>query len=76
MDANKLRGKIAECGMTVGEFCNQAVFNRSTFDRKIHGKSDFTVGEMRRIIQVLGLSDNDTRNIFFAETVAEKCNKF
>jgi len=69
MDANKLRGRIAECGMTVGEFCEKAVFNRSTFDRKIHGRSEFTLGEIRRIVQALNLSDEDLRNIFFTKVV-------
>ena len=69
MDANKLRGKITECGMTVGEFCEKAYFNRSTFDRKIHGKSDFTLGEIQKIAQILKLSEEDLRNIFFAKLV-------
>ena len=69
MNASKLRGKITEAGMTVGEFCEKAGFNRSTFDRKIHGKSQFTLGEIRRIITILELSDADARNIFFAEEV-------
>ena len=69
MNANKLRGKITERGMTVGEFCEKACFNRATFDRKIYGKSQFTLGEVQRINQLLKLSDEEVRNIFFAETV-------
>ena len=71
MNASKLRGKIAESGMTIGEFCEKAGFKRSTFDRKIHGKSDFTLCEARRIINVLQLTDDETRNIFFAKMVTE-----
>jgi len=70
MDVNILKGKIVErCG-TIQEFCDRAVFNRSTFDRKMNGKSEFTMEEVRRIVNVLSLSEEETRNIFFADVVA------
>ena len=36
MNANELKGKITAKGMTIQDFCNQAGFIRSTFDRKMN----------------------------------------
>lgn len=69
MRANALRGKIVEKGMTIGEFCEEAKFVRSTFDRKMNGSSEFDRDEIERIIDVLGLTWDEARNIFFAEDV-------
>lgn len=69
MRANTLRGKITEHGMTIGRFCEITGFVRSTFDRKMCGESEFTVGEMKRIQAELGLTAEETCNIFFADEV-------
>ena len=69
MRSNVLRGKIVENGMTIGEFCDRANFVRSTFDRKLSGASEFDRDEIERIIDVLGLTWDDARNIFFADEV-------
>ena len=69
MRSNVLRGKIVENGMTIREFCDQANFVRSTFDRKLSGASEFDRDEIERIIDVLGLTWDDARNIFFADEV-------
>ena len=65
MKANELKGKIVASGMTIGEFCEKNGFVRSTFDRKLSGQSEFDRGEIERIICALGLSLEETRNIFF-----------
>lgn len=70
MKANVLRGKIVENEMTIGQFCEAAGFARSTFDRKLNGRSEFDREEIGRIIAVLRLTDEETRNIFFADGVA------
>lgn len=69
MRANVLKGKIVERGMTIGEFCDMAKFVRSTFDRKLSGTSEFDRDEIERIMDVLDLTWDETRNIFFAEEV-------
>lgn len=69
MRSNVLRGKIVENGMTIGEFCDRANFVRSTFDRKLSGASEFDRDEIERIIDVLGLTWDDARNIFFDDEV-------
>ena len=70
MNVDKLRGRIAECRMSISEFCKVAGFSRSTFDRKLNGESEFTRSEIERIISVLKLSDDEARAIFFKSHVA------
>ena len=70
MNANKIRGKIAENRMSVSEFCRAAGFSRATFDRKLNGESEFDRYEIERIITILHLSDDETRSIFFENVVA------
>ena len=67
MKANVLKGKITECGMTIGEFCEKVGFSRSTFDRKLNGPGEFDRDEISKIIEQLNLTWDEARNIFFAE---------
>jgi hypothetical protein len=70
MNADKIRGKIVENRMSIGEFCKVAGFNRATFDRKMSGRSEFTRGEIERISSVLNLTDEEMCTIFFENVVA------
>ena len=70
MKRNVLRGKIVETFGTVQEFCDRSGFNRSTFDRKMSGESDFTIGDVRKIVGALRLTEQEMCNIFFADEVA------
>jgi hypothetical protein len=70
MNADKIRGKIAENRMSITEFCSAAGFARATFDRKMRGDSEFDRSEIERIITVLHLTDDETRTIFFEDVVA------
>ena len=67
MKANVLKGKIIECGMTIGEFCEKTGFSRSTFDRKLNGPGEFDRDEISKISDQLNLTWEEARNIFFAE---------
>ena len=70
MKPKVLRGKIVERGMTIGEFCEKAGFSRATFDRKMASPGKFDRDDISKIIDVLGLTWDETRNIFFAEEVS------
>ena len=70
MNANELRGRITARGMTIQSFCDQYGFARSTFDRKLNGSSEFDRDEIEHIINVLNLTWDDARLIFFTEPVA------
>lgn len=70
MNANKLRGKIVEKGMNIGEFCKAAGFTRATFDRKLRGDIEFNREEIERIINALEMTDEELKSIFFENIVA------
>lgn len=76
MNKAKLRGKIFECGFNIDSFCRVAGFARSTFDRKMDPDTNvpFTRDEIERIIEILNLSDDEIRLIFFPNLVAENSN--
>ena len=70
MNADKIRGKIAESRMSIAEFCKNAGFVRSTFDRKMRGEVEFDRAEIEKIVSILHLSDDEMRIIFFEDIVA------
>jgi len=74
MKENLLRGKIVEKGFNIENFCREAGFVRSTFDRKLNGQTEFDRAEIDTIINVLNLSDEELRNIFFTKVVAKNSN--
>lgn len=74
MQENLLRAKITERGFNIDSFCKAANFVRSTFDRKLTGLYEFDRSEIERIIEVLELTDEEIRNIFFTKYVAENSN--
>lgn len=43
---------------------------RSTVYKKLRGESEFTAGEIKAISKVMGLSSDETMDIFFAELVS------
>lgn len=69
MNANELKGKITANGMNVHSFCERNGFNRSTFDRKLNGSSEFTRDEIEKIISALNLTWDDVHKIFFADNI-------
>lgn len=75
MKENLLRAKIVEKGFNIDTFCKASGFVRSTFDRKLTGQTEFDRNDIQKIIEVLELSDEEIRNIFFPKYVAENSNK-
>lgn len=60
-----LRKKMEMCQVTNDEMARQLGINPSTFYRKL--KSDgttFTVGQMHKIVEVLGLAADEASSIF------------
>lgn len=68
MDRLKLEYEIKNKGYTIKEFCRIIGMSRSAFYRKCIGKSEFTQGEIQRIVDVLELES--PMGIFFAEKVS------
>lgn len=68
---NKLRGLMKEKGFTVDQLAIETGINRSTLYRRLKdGGAEFTLEEVAAIRRALGMSDEDTRLIFFDNTVA------
>lgn len=58
---NKLRGIMAEAGMTQGSLAKQVGMSRGAFNLKLNGKSPFNVDEVQKICTVLGISDRELK---------------
>ena len=54
VDTSRLRGKMAEKGITQGEMAQKLGIDASTFNRKMTGKGDFSVLEALCIVRILG----------------------
>lgn len=66
MDVNKLKGKIVEKGMNVETVAERIGVDRSCLYRKLNNFEKITIGEARKLKDVLELSDEDASAIFFA----------
>lgn len=68
MDRYKLQYEMKIRGVTVDTLCKAIDINRTTFFRKCNGTSEFTQGEIQKIVDFLGL--DSPMGIFFAEKVS------
>ena len=69
-DMAKLRGRIAEKGMTQQILAEKTSMDRSTLNRKLKTGDTFTIGEAVRLARALNLSKDDVAAIFFTDIVA------
>jgi len=71
MNVNRFRGKIVEKGMNVEVLSERMGIHKSNVYRKMNNNGDtFTLKEVRKIIEILDLTAEETRDIFFDNTVA------
>lgn len=68
MDKYKLEYEMKSKGVTIEKLCNDLKISRSAFYRKCNGKSEFTQGEIQKIVDYLGL--DSPMGIFFADKVS------
>lgn len=68
MDRYKLEYEMKSRGVTIEKMCNDLKISRSAFYRKCRGLSEFTQGEIQRIVDYLGL--DTPMGIFFSEKVS------
>lgn len=67
VNTNKLRGAIATAGYTQEQLSEAINVDKSTFSRKMKSEAlSFSIGEMHRIVDVLGLSKAEASEIFLA----------
>ena len=57
MNANLIRGKIAEAGITQGELAKRAGMSSNSLSRKLCGKRDFKLEEVQSICAALNIDD-------------------
>ena len=62
----KLLGLMKERGLTQSEVAERAGFNICTLNAKLNGKYDFSIEEVGRICDALGISRAEIGNYFFA----------
>ena len=65
MNIAKLKGKMVEKGINVETLASKMNIDRSTLYRKLDGGEKFTIGEARKIKDILHLTLNEATSIFF-----------
>ena len=64
---NKLRAKLVEQGMRVEDLCERAGISRNAYYNRIRtGPGSFRIHEVRAIAEVLALTPEEIREIFFS----------
>lgn len=64
---SKLLGRIKECGFTQEQLAKAIGKNKSTVSAKINGQFSFTQKEICDICRVLGISNDEICEYFFAQ---------
>lgn len=67
MNANLLKGKIVESGMTQSELAKAIGISENSLSRKIQGKRDFRLIEVVEICNVLNIGN--PKEIFFNDNI-------
>ena len=65
MDINKLKGKIAEKGLSVEKLAGLMGVDRSSLYRKLNNAERITIGEAQRMKVALNLTNEEASVIFF-----------
>lgn len=63
-NVSKLKGKIVSLGMNVESLADNIGVDRSSLYRKLNGFDKITIGEARKIKDILGLTDEEAIDIF------------
>lgn len=70
MNELELRAEIIRAGLSIPEISKEVGLNKKTFYEKLTGKTEFKASEIRKIANILNLSDEQMISIFFAKEVA------
>lgn len=68
MDAIRLEYEVKKKGYNIERFCRDLGMSKSAYYRKIKGVTEFTQGEIQKIVDLLGLES--PMGIFFREKVS------
>lgn len=64
MNANKLKGKIIEKGLTMTKAAEMMGIHKTSLYRKVNGHDRLTVNDAVRLKEILGLSNMEALDIF------------
>jgi len=64
MNPGRIRGKMAEHGITIGALAAEMQMSHKSMASKINGKSEFRMGEAIQLAKILGLTGDDMRMIY------------
>lgn len=66
VDIDKLKQHMASANISIAELAKRIGIDQSTLHRKFQRRGEtFTVGEMHKISEVIGISQEDAMLIFF-----------
>jgi len=65
-----LRIKMFSCSCTVKELSQVLGLSTAALYRRLNGKISFTISEMLKCVEHLGLTDEERNQIFFASEVS------
>ena len=75
VNISKLRGKIAENGLSVDTLSQRMGIHNATLYRKFNVQGEtFTIQEAKTISAILHLTMDEVNSIFFADFVARNAN--
>lgn len=67
----KLKGKIAEAGLSIPKLASQMDIDKATLYRKLQcGGENLLIKDVDTIARILNLSGEDINDIFFSDKVA------
>lgn len=66
MNANKLKGKIAEKGLNIAKVADLTGIKKSSLYRKLHNYERVTVADAIKLKNALGLTDLEALDIFLS----------
>ena len=64
MKVNVIRSRMALKGITQGNLAKLLGISRNTMSSRMTGHSSFTLEEVRRLCEILEISDDEKRQIF------------
>ncbi len=70
IDIKLLKAEMVMKEIKIPTLAQKIGIDKVTFYRKISGKSEFTIGEIYKIIDVLKIPDEKIVSIFFAQKVS------
>ena len=65
----KLKGKIAESGLTQAEIAEKIGISAQSLNAKVNGARPFNADEIQKLIPAISLTNEDLVSIFFATDV-------